>query len=247
MRKNGIALFGASQSITQDTFGRGNKAAVLRDGMCAVNVFIMSYGGKNLGLVPGYDGQPAGSLPMYRGYGYNPKGERPHVRWQARYTPDFQPWLAKYRKATLDERAQKRIGKTYLERFEKYQADQAVAQALLDALDACDGDASNLPGFGQQQEENKAATAKSATVVALISPYQRRLQAAGLPIEPAGSIELTETEARVLDILREASQTPTTLATRLGVTSQAAGRHLRNLADKRQAVKLEDGRYMAKV
>ncbi|MBO0874513.1 MAG: hypothetical protein J2P19_14070 [Pseudonocardia sp.] len=257
MRKNGIGMVGASQSITQDTFGRGNKAAVLRDGMCAVNVFVMSYGGKNLGLVPGYDGQPAASLPSHRGYGYNPKGERPHVRWQARYTPDFQPWLARYPKATLDARAQKRIGKTYLNRFDKYEADQAAAQAFLDDIDACEGDASGLPGFGQRTDDHQH-TASGGVVLALLSPYQRRLRAAGMSTGPteldteldtevAVEGELTGTEQRVLDILRTASQSPTTLASHLGVTPQAAGRHLRNLASKRYAAKLEDGRYMAKI
>ncbi|GAA0645680.1 hypothetical protein GCM10010174_80870 [Kutzneria viridogrisea] len=256
MRKNGIGLFGASQSITQDTFGTGNKAAVLRDGMCAVNVYLMSYGGKNLGLAPGYDGQPAAALPTNLGYGFNPKGERPHARWQARYTSDFQPWLAAKPKSVLDERAQKRIGDTYLKRFEKFDADLSAAQAWLDALDAHEGDASALPSFGQQSENTPASTpGRGGSVTTLLSPAQRRAQAAGVqttaapapPPEPAEPSEvqqaLTETEQRVLDILRTSPQSPTTLAAELAVSPQAAGRHLRNLAAKDQALKLPDGRY----
>lgn len=252
MRKNGLGLFGASQSITQDTFGRGNKASVLRDGMCAVNVFVMAYGGRNLGLVPGYDGQPAGALPTHRGYGYNPKGERPHTRWQARYTPDFQPWLAKYPKATLDARAQKVIGEDYIKRFERYEADQAAAQAWLDALDAHVGDASTLPAFGKSAEKSKKTT--GGTVVALLSPAQRRQRDAGQAVQAtlasadqaADGEALTDAEQRALDVVREAPQTPTTLASRLGVSRQAASKTLQRLLTKGRVVQIEDGRYMAK-
>lgn len=272
MRKNGLALFGASQSITQDTFGTGNKAAVLRDGMCAVNVYVMSYGGKNLGLVPGYDQQPAASLPTNRGYGYSPKGERAHTRWQARYTENFQPWLSANPKATLDERAQKVIGDTYLKRFEKYEADSATAQALLDDIDARDGDASDL--LDQQvkaSKDTKPATGGGA-VVALMSPAQRRMHAAGVqapattstapapPTAPSGPAStapepaadqdlaaLTDTERQVLDIVKDTPHNPTSLGKYLGITSQSAGQHLRNLAAKGWAARMDDGRYTAKV
>ncbi len=258
MRKNGAGIFGASQGITQDTFGRGNKSAVLRDGMCAVNVFLMAYGGKNLKLAPGFDDQPCGSLPTNQGLGYNPKGTRPQIRWQARYTPDFQPWLAAYSKATLDERVQKRIGSAYLRRFEQHAENQEAKQAWLAELDAYDGDASTLAAFGDQRTEDTNSTAttqKSDTVVSLLSPQQRRMQAAvesdsGQHESAASSsgdeADLTEAEQRVMSIMATVSHTPTTLGRELGISSQVAGRHLQKLAGKNRAVRMEDGRYMAK-
>ncbi len=255
MRKNGGGLFGASQAITQDTFGRGNKAAVLRDGMCAVNVFLMAYGGKNLKLAPGFDDQPCGSLPGGFGLGYNSKGARPQTRFQVNYTDDFQPWLAAYSKSTLDKRVQKRIGGTYLRRFEKHAQNQEAKQEWLDELDSAE-DGSTLPGFGEKTDRtatNTATTQKSNTVVALQSPQQRRMQA----VMPAGEDEpteapsdddgdLTDAEQRVVDALATVSHTPSTLGRELGITSQAAGRQLHKLAGKNRAVRMEDGRYMGK-
>ncbi|MET9260375.1 hypothetical protein [Amycolatopsis sp. NPDC004079] len=159
MRKNGIAILGGSQSITADTFGRGNKATVLRDGMCSVNVYILAYTAKNVGLVPGYAGQPVDTLPLNRGYGYNPKGARPHTRFQARYTSDFGSFMAQRPKHPLDERLQKRLGPTYTKRFEKAEDDRAVKKALLDAIDAADGDASFLPRFDRAAQPAGAPTA----------------------------------------------------------------------------------------
>lgn len=256
MRKNGVGLFGASQSITQDTFGRGNSAAVLRDGMCAVNVFLMSYGGKNLRLAPGYEDQPCGSLPVNQGLGYSPKGERPHTRWQARYTTDFQPWLAKYARATLDQRVQKRIGQTYLRRFEQHAENQAAKHEWLAALDAAE-DASTLPALGDDTNKGKTPSVEAQdAAAALLSPRQRRLQAAGqeqdTPEQEQGGDsattavgELTAAEQRVLDIVADEPQTPTSLSGRLGIASQVAGRHLRNIAAKGRAVRGTNGYYTA--
>jgi biotin operon repressor len=252
MRKNGIGILGASQAITQDTFGRGNAAAVLRDGMCAVNVFLMAYGGKNLRLAPGYDDQPCGSLPTNQGYGYNPKGARPHTRWQSRYTPDFQPWLARYPRATLDVRVQKRIGTTYTRRFEQHAENTAAKQEWLAQLDAYDGDASTLPAFGQQSTKDDDKGAKSGeSVVSLLSPHQRRLQTAGTAAGNevgAGqdTADLTDAQQRALDTLDGESKSSTTVASMLSISRQGAAKHLEALATKGRAVKLEDGRYMAR-
>lgn len=250
MRKNGIGLFGASQAITQDTFGRGNKSAVLRDGMCAVNVFLMAYGGKNLKLAPGYDDQPCGMLPLNRGFGYNPKGERPHTRWQARYTHDFQPWLAAYPRATLDARVQKRIGTTYTRRFEKAEKNEVAKQSWLADLDAAE-DASELPSLGQQTRSS-TTTSKSpqgggGTVTALLSPSQRRQQAAApeqSSVPDRSPSPLTTAEQRALDLLeQEPGHTPTSLGQAQGITSQVAGKRLRSLAAKGYATKRQDGSY----
>ncbi len=254
MRKNGLGMGGASQAITQDTFGRGNKAAVLRDGMCAVNVFLMAYGGKNLNLAPGYDDQPCKSLPPNRGYGYNPKGARPHTRWQARYTPDFQPWLAQYPKATLDARIQKRIGPAYTDRHVKFEVNQKAKQAWLDALDACD-DASELPAFGEGPAAPSQRTVDA--LEDLLSPAQKRARAraaAAKAAESAADSEeaepdsaagetLTAAEQRVMTAVREQPHNPTSLAALWNVSSQGVGRHMRNLEAKGHLARRDDGFY----
>lgn len=245
MRKNGIGLLGASQAITQDTFGRGNLASVLRDGMCASNVLLLAYGGKNLRLAPGYDDQPCADLPLSRGYGFNPKGNRPQTRFQARYTPDFQPWLADYPQATLDTRVQKRIGNTYLRRFEQYAEDTAAKRALLAEIDAAEGDASTLPAFGAETSQQPQEEGQPATVTSLLSPQQRRMQTTTTATPPAAGA-LTGAEQTTLTMLAQEPQTPTTLGRALGITSQAAGRRLRSITAKGHAVQMDDGRYMAK-
>lgn len=254
MRKNGMGILCVSQAITQDTFGRGNAAAVLRDGVCATNVYALAYGGKNLGLLPGYDGQPASTLPPNNGYGYNTRGERPHVRYQATYTPDYLPWLRGLPKATLDVRASKRIGNDYLRRFAQYAADIASAQALLDQIDACDGDASNVASPGQQKQQAVAAEEKSRVRSIFRSPHAPRAAAAPAApaadeqeeIEPGGDdTVLTDTERRVLDLIRTRPHNPTTLAAELAVTPQAAGKHLRNIASKGHAIKNPNSTYTA--
>lgn len=113
MNRNGLALLGASPSITLGTFGRGSKAAALRDSLCATNMYVMSYGASTLPLAPGYDGQPCALLPTGQGYGYNFRGERPQAVFQARYTNDFGPWLASHPKATLDAPARASVGAAY--------------------------------------------------------------------------------------------------------------------------------------
>lgn len=254
MRKNGVGLLGASQGITQDTFGRGNKAAVLRDGMCAANVFPMSYGGRNLKLVPGFDDQPCGSLPMNQGLGFNTKGQRPHTRWQARYTPDFQPWLAAYPSATLDERVQKRIGPTYLHRFEQAEDNKAARQEWLDQLDAAE-DGSNLPGLGSKKrpKPNKkefGKTGGSGKVASLLSPSQRRQQdVSDTSAQSTATVDptsLTSAEQRALELITaEPGHTPTSLAQALNISRQGAGKHLRSLASKNHVTQYDDGSYTA--
>lgn len=256
MRKNGAGLLGASQAITQDTFGRGNKAAVLRDGMCAVNVFTMAYGGKNLKLVPGFEDQPCGSLPLNQGLGYNIKGERPHTRWQARYTPDFQPWLAAYPHATLDQRVQKRIGPTYLNRFEQAADNKAARMSWLDELDASE-DGSKLPRLGSKKASASSANPKkdpgkdAAAVSSLVSPSQRRQQAVPDTTEQStattatvDAATLTSAEQGALDVIAaEPGHTPTSLAQALNVSRQAAGKHMRSLAAKGYVSQDDAGSY----
>jgi biotin operon repressor len=269
IRKNGIAILGGSQAITQDTFGKGNKAAVLRDGMCSVNVFVMAYSGKNVSLVPGYDGQPVDDLPLNRGYGYNPKGRRPQARFQARYTPDFGSFLAQRPKATLDERLQKRIGAIYTRRFEKAAVDRAAKQALLDAIDAAEGDASYLPRFdaasqGTQQASTMAPGASSGGAEVInLSPAMRRqqqtMQAAQseqeveeeLPEdefveeEPAEQEGPTAAEQRALDALDDGPKNHTELGKALGISRQGASKHLASLVAKGLATSVDNGRYAA--
>lgn len=247
MRKNGVGLLCASQSITQDTFGRGNKAAVLRDGVSAVNVFLMAYGGKNLRLAPGYDDQPCGDLPLNRGYGYNPRGARPQMRWQSRHLEEPQPWLAAYPPATLDQRVQKRIGAAYLHRFETAQENHAAKQAWLDRLDAAEGDASTVPSLwqdgGQASPQQQPQQPLLAAVPSLLSPHQQR--AAQDEADEAATAVLTGAEQTALEALSEQAHTPTTLGEQLQVSSQAAGRHLRRLAEKGVAERHADGAYVA--
>lgn len=267
MRKNGIGLLGGSQSVTQNTFGSGNDAGLLRSGMCAVNTFVLAYRA-NPGLAPSYEDQPVKSLPLNRGYGYNLMGERPQVRFQARYTPDFQPWLRSYTRPTLDQRAQKRIGTTYTRRFEQAEQNAAAKQSLLDAIDAADGDASQLTRLNTQgsssgsgtQSRSSAGTSRSAgsSLPDLTSPTQLRQQAtqpdsdetseveeASL-VSTGGAVEPTAAEQKVLDLLAEEPQhTPATAAQALDLSAQSTRKHLRSLASKGLARKDTDGAYSA--
>src|SRR5699024_8871479 len=220
MRKNGVGLFGSSQSITQTTFGVGNDAGVLRSGMCAANCFGLAYRA-NPALAPGYDNQPVQSLPLNRGYGYALMGERPQIRFQSFYTPDFQPWLRSYPRPTLDVRAQKRIGRNYAERFVKVQQSSEAKQSWLDALDASD-DGATLPRLGTDRAqagstasassgEEEPTDAGDVAVPTLLSPAQLRGQAAETHDEPATAAHTTTTnsadptpaEQRVLNLLVE--------------------------------------------
>ncbi|TDX84967.1 MarR family transcriptional regulator [Amycolatopsis arida] len=58
--------------------------------------------------------------------------------------------------------------------------------------------------------------------------------------------ELTDGQRRALAALGGDAKSPTTLAELLGITRQGAAKHLDALVAKRRAVKLEDGRYMAR-
>lgn len=268
MRKNGIGLLGGSQSITQNTFGVGNDAGLLRSGMCAVNCFGLAYRA-NPGLAPGYDGQPVQALPLNRGYGYNLMGARPQLRFQARYTPDFQPWLQSYPRPVLDTRAQKRIGKVYQCRFDKAAQSQEAKQAWLDQLDSSE-DASQLPRLGTHGSASDATSSSArpsraqptgSALPDLTSPSQLRQQApqpdedeltkavtsavqACPPDNGDPSARPTEAEQRVLELLTEQpAHTPASAAHALDVSVQAARKHLRRLAEKGHARKDTDGAY----
>lgn len=248
MRKNGAAILGASQTITQDTFGSGNAPAALKDGMCATNCFGMSYGSGNAGSLPGHDGQPLKTLPTNRGYGYNVKGERPHTRFQARYTDDYQPWLAKYIKGTLEDLIQRRIGDAYLRRGELFAQDQAKKAAWLEALRAADNLAT-FPAYDVWVNSDKKAKEedeKQARMYKFRSPRQRAADAAHTTGTDTERPKPSQAEQGVLELLGIESHGPKSLAAELGITPQGAGKHLRSLAEKGYAVLMEDGRYMAK-
>lgn len=276
MRKNGVGLLGSSQSITQNTFGVGNDAGVLRSGMCATNCFGLAYRA-NPALAPGYDDQPVQSLPLNRGYGYALMGERPQIRFQSFYTPDFQPWLRSYPRPVLDRRAQKRIGKNYDNRFKKVEQSKAAKQSWLDALDASD-DGATLPRLGtdgvptggespsSREAEPAGESGSGVPEPGLLSPAQLRQQTtqpdpdetgeAGAssaspredtaPAVAGDAAEPTAAEQRALDLLTEESQhTPDSAGQALGVSVQAARKHLRSLAAKGLARKHGDGTYSA--
>ncbi|GAB2763246.1 hypothetical protein GCM10027174_44920 [Salinifilum aidingensis] len=181
MRKNGMGLLGGSQSITMNTFGKTNLATVLRDGMCGTNAYILRYGEGNASIVSGYEGQPSGSLPG-KGFGYALQGSRPHIRFQARCPADadFQPYLAAYPKATLDQRVQKRIGKAYIDRFAKAESKVEANQSFLDQLDASD-DGSTVPSVASNPTASTGNTgAKPSTSAARSAPSSAGSQPASV-------------------------------------------------------------------
>ncbi|RAS57834.1 hypothetical protein C8D87_12117 [Lentzea atacamensis] len=261
-RKNGMGLLGGSQGLTIDNFGGNNAATVLRDGMCGTNAYAMAYAGTNISLLPGYDGQPASSLPGNCGFGYGTRGERPHMRWQSRFTRNFREWLRKYPKSTLPVRTQKCIGRDYLNRFDDAVADKKAAEALLAAIDAAEGDASALLLSNRTSKTTTATTSSNAD--ALLSPAQLRQRAAqtaaaqaketatensttdnntATPAATPSGVALTDAERRVLGIVATKPQTPTSLADQLGISPQGAGKHLRSLAEKGQLTKNDNGTY----
>ncbi len=265
MRKNGMGVLGGSQSITMNTFGKTNLATVLRDGMCGTNAFILRYGEGNASLVSGYEGQPSGSLPGM-GFGYALQGNRPHIRFQARCPADknFQPHLAAYPKATLDQRVQKRIGPAYTQRFAEADSKVEANQSFLDQLDASD-DGSRVPSVAANPTTAKPAPTTSpasspagnqpageegaALEDPLLSPAQRRSMPTQQPTAASSSpredtAPPTEAEQKVLDLLAEQPQhTPSSAACALDVSVQAARKHLRRLAEKGHARKDADGAY----
>ncbi|WP_147263871.1 winged helix-turn-helix domain-containing protein [Prauserella sp. PE36] len=247
MRKNGVALLTASQSITQDTFGAGNIAAVLRDGLCQENVFILAYSGKNLTLVPGYDGQDVATLPLNRGYGYNPKGQRPHTRFQARYTPDYQPLLAAKPRPDLEPLARKWIGPVWANRFETAHANLEASRAFLRAVATWDGDPRTRPvppGLRQAEDSEVGGPPRrvgGTSTTTVLSPSQQRAARAAQenhtvaepvsePISEPARPQPTAAQQRVLDALLElGASTSQGLADHLRVSRQAAEKHLKAL------------------
>lgn len=234
--KNGIRILSASQEITQDTFGR---AVVLRDSMTSRNAFLLSLNIPNRGrYFPGYDGQDYQSLPP-GGYGYNCNGQRPHSVWRNRFTEDLEPFFAALPEATLDYRALVAAGDAFAKRHEAAEMDEAKRQDFLARLDA--GDTSVFEEKDKADNSNSGGGVASVLAFPIGNGRRRSTEDRQQALD-----KVTTAQQRVLDVLREVSLTASQVGGELGISREAASRHLRALKDLGLAGQMEDGRWMAK-
>lgn len=245
-RKDGMGFLCISQDF--DMTGTFGGSDMLRNCLLAANnFFAMRFTSPaRKGMLPA--GCPDLQQVPKHGYGYTPMGARPDAMWRAanieKSPRTKKEWMEAFPPSTLDRLAQRCAGKPYWDRHARAEESMDAGRQRLEFLLSATDEELEADRKKQKKQRNNTAAPSAdgppadSTVVRF--PFGTTEE------DPAAQEALTDTEQRVLEILQTAPQSPTTLATRLGVSSQAAGRHLRNLAAKNRAVRLEDGRYMAK-
>jgi DNA-binding CsgD family transcriptional regulator len=263
IRKNGLGFVAISQDLDlASTFGGSD---ILRGClMAAGNFFAMRFVSMaRKGMLPATC-PDLGAVPKH-GFGYSPYGPRPDAMWRAANIENSprtkDEWMGLFDLHTLDTLTRRSAGQAYRNRHQAMEVDLTAARARYELL-ANGSDADVEAALAKKRAAAQQAKAAEPTATIVRFPFGTATPAApDTPIAPpaapgpaaaASAAEaeaetlLTGKEREVLEIVRDTPQTPTTLAAKLGITPQGAGKHLASLVAKRVAVKMEDGRHMAR-
>lgn len=254
IRKTGLGFVAVSQDLDlASTFGGSD---ILRGClMAAGNFFAMRFVSMaRKGMLPSTC-PDLGQVPKH-GFGYAPYGTRPEAMWRAaniENSPNTKAeWMASFPPAELDQLTRNGAGSSYHRRHEAVDEDLEAARRRYEVL--VRGSAAEVEALRHEEQKKGEATSTTSTGQSSVVRFPGAPQPASTPAQPAttspagtGAAEsLTAAEEKVLEAVRAAPQTPTTLATVLDMTSQGAGKHLRKLTEKGFLVKMENGAYMAR-
>lgn len=220
LRKLGVSMVCLSQDYDQtNTFGRSGRlrdSLVTAGNMVAMRVTNRSRIGMLPSTCPALDKLPG------RGYGFLPLQDRPDAMWRTLDLGDdvqatLRSWMGQYEPGRLE-----------------FTRESVPGEPEPDGPDGPDGPA-ELDGGGPVRFIIGQPNTTPDT-----EPDEEADE-----VEPDGRM-VTAAEQRALHILLdEGEQTPTSLGQQLGISSQAAGKQLRSLVAKVQAVRADNGAYRA--
>lgn len=253
MRKCGLALIGASQTYTMDTFGH---SAALRSGMVGGNCVIMRMVEKShCGLLPGNVPSPW-DIPKGGGFGYCIGSDRDGVLWRSRKLDNVATWMKAYPAATLDDLVRNTLGDMYEKRHEAAQQDSAYMRDLLEKMRTATPDEARriraeirrrrgkIDDSESQQSPQQSGSFTAPQPPAFIRALNPTPDAAGQPELPKR--ELDAGEQQLMDLLADGAEWSTKgMAERLGVSEVTVRKRIRRLESR--LVNVRKGVYRAKL
>lgn len=257
IRKCGLALIGASQIYTMDTFGQ---SAALRSGMVGGNLVVMRMLEKShCGLLPGHVPAPW-DIPKGGGFGYSIGSEREGVMWRSRRIEDPKKWLESLPPATLDDLVRNTLGELYELRHQVAREASAQSRDLVERLRHATPEEARALRAELRRLQGKTDDSRQASTVgaraagadaggvpeppAMLRALNPTPDAAGQPELPKR--ELDAGEQQLMDLLADGREWRTSeMAERLGVSEVTVRKRIRRLESR--LVNVRKGVYRAKL
>lgn len=249
MRKCGMAIIGASQTYTMDTFGQ---SAALRSGLVGGNCVIMRMLEKShCGLLPGNVPAPW-DIPKGGGFGYCLGSDRDGVLWRSRKPDNVEQWMRAYPPAILDDLVRNVLGEMYENRHEAAERDSAYMRDLLERMrTATPEEARQIRAEIRRRRGGKAGDSEQPQQAGVLAVPEPPAMITALNPAPAASDpqvplrKLGDGEQQLMELLADGREWRTSeMAERLGVSEVTVRKRIKRLESR--LVLVRKGVYRAK-